>query len=255
MVWGRSARVILKPDQLRGVEDGGHHKLVLDEGVVVILLGDHNPEVQDVSNNVSPGPALDQVSQPSTEKDSHGPGILGIVQLPGQLQLLDSGTRDSEPVNVEWVRWTPGCAPPGCVDVVQVVVPDQDVQSLVWPDHVGHSAGGAHVLHILLAVLHPLHDSNLTRRVVTVVHWAGDEWWRLVVAADVASRTTWMRHTGLRDTGLLVCTVLGHGEGTSGSGFRATISEIINNGIPLIKLFRCIIFNKYILQVRYIRFN
>ena len=93
----------------------------------------------------------------------------------------------------------------------------------------GHSAGGAHELHILLAELHPLHDPDLTGRVVTVVHRAGCEGWWLSIAADAAGRTT----AGQRDSGLLEGTGLGHGESTAGSGFRATISEIINNGIPL----------------------
>jgi hypothetical protein len=78
-----------------------------------------------------------------------------------------------------------------------------------------------------------------------VSDWPGCEWWGLAIAADTAGGTT-----GLRVTGQLVSMGLGHGEGTSGSGFRATISEIINNGIPLIKFFRCIFFNKNKLQVR-----
>ena len=58
---------------------------------------------------------------------------------------------------------------------------------------------------------------------MTVVHWAGSEGWWLLIAADAAGRTT----AGQRYPGLLEGTGLGHGESTAGSGFRATISEIM----------------------------
>ena len=68
--WGA---IVREPDQFRCIEHSSHHKLILDQVVIPVLVVYCDPEVEYTGHNVRPGLPLDEVIQTSTQEDPHWP--------------------------------------------------------------------------------------------------------------------------------------------------------------------------------------
>ena len=183
--WWTSVR---EPSELGWVEEGGNYQLIVGTGVVLVLLINGLSEVENAVGDAGVGATLQQVIDPSCEKDPHGGLVLGIVNRPGILEGGDGGSRDSDPVYVEVIRWTDHTRVPWSVELMQLAGTEADVQAIVKPGGVVHHAGGAHVGPVGSGPFYSLHDPGLYGRVVVVEQGNAGQGPGLSVAANVAHR-------------------------------------------------------------------
>lgn len=92
--------IIREPGELRRVEQRGNHQLILGVGVELVLLINGLLEVENAVGDAGEGTTLQQVINPSREKDPHGSPVLGVIHKPGILEGWDGGSRDGDPVNM-----------------------------------------------------------------------------------------------------------------------------------------------------------
>ena len=69
---------------------------------------------------------------------------------------------------MDGVRRAPHSGISGVVEVMEVTSTHQNVQAISRPGRVAGHTGGAHVGQVLLSVLNPLHNPDLTGAVVPV---------------------------------------------------------------------------------------
>ena len=185
MGWWASVR---EPSELRWVEHSGDHQLILGMWVVLILLINGLPEVENAVGDAGEGSTLKQVIYPSREKDPHGSLVLGIVYRPGVLEGGYGGSRDSDPINMESVRGTDDTRISWSVELMELTGTEADVEAILEPGGMVHHAGGAHVGPVGGGPLYSLHDSDLQGREVVVEQGDAGSGPGLPVAADVAHR-------------------------------------------------------------------
>ena len=79
--------IVVKPDKLGRVQEGGDSKLVFGTWMVKVLCVNYLLEVLDAIHNSFLGPTLDEVIQASDQKHPHGPVLPVVVQSPGVRQV------------------------------------------------------------------------------------------------------------------------------------------------------------------------
>ena len=190
-----------KPHELRRIQDCGDNELVLPSGVVHVLGLNHLLHLDEVLHHAVPRGTPEEVVKTSRDKYPHWSALPPVVNNEGLGQVIDSSTRNGDPINMERVWGTNNCGISGLVEVVEHTVTQAHIQPDVRLDGVHIHAGGAHVGGVAGAVLYTLQDANFTWRAVQVIH-GNFSTAALPVAANIAewshltARTrTWWPHS------------------------------------------------------------
>ena len=153
--------IVWEPAQLRGVQDGCNHKLILLAGMVLVLGINNLLEVEDAVGDAGEVTTLQQVIDTRHQKNSHRPRVLPIVDLVGVGQNGDGSARNGIPVNMKEVRGARDIRLSGHVKFVQLAGPQAKIQARIRPSRMVHLAGGAHVAPVALGPLNTLGDPHL----------------------------------------------------------------------------------------------